>query len=124
MAHNIVKEEPSTFGFPIKETDEESKMKNIPHSSLLNFHGLSKEDPDTFLFEFDVLCRSYDYVPDAQKLKLFTATLKSVTLQWLMGLGKDNICSWGQIMKKFLDKNQYYCKDKEKKRGRLQDDAT
>jgi hypothetical protein len=53
-------------------------------------------------------------VPDAQKLKFFTATLKSVTLQWLMGLGKDNICSWGQIMKKFLDKYQYYCKDKER----------
>ena len=33
-----------TFGFPIKETDEETKMKNIPHSSLPNFHGLSKED--------------------------------------------------------------------------------
>jgi len=50
-------------------------MKNIPHSSLLDFHHLSKEDPDTFLFEFDVLCRSYDYVSDAQKVKLFPATL-------------------------------------------------
>jgi hypothetical protein len=71
MTHEIVKEEPSTFRFPIKETNEETKMKNIPHSTLPNFHGLSKEDPDTFLFEFDVLCRSYDYVTDAQKLKLF-----------------------------------------------------
>jgi hypothetical protein len=40
MAHNIVKEEPSTFRFPIKETDEESKMKKsylkkiLIHSSL------------------------------------------------------------------------------------------
>jgi hypothetical protein len=76
MAHEIVKEEPSTFGFPIKGSNEETKMKNIPHSTLPNFHGLSKEDLDTFLFEFDVLCRSYDYVSDAQKLKLFPTTLK------------------------------------------------
>jgi hypothetical protein len=89
MAHDIVKEEPTTFGFPIKETDEETKMKNIPHSTLPNFHGLSKEDLDTFLFEFDVLCRSYDYVTDAQKLNLFPATLKSIALRWFMGLGKD-----------------------------------
>jgi hypothetical protein len=80
MAHKIVKEEPMTFGFPIKETDEETKMKNIPHSSLPKFHGLSKEDHDTFLFEFDVLCRSYDYVTDAQKLNIFPTTLKRTAL--------------------------------------------
>ena len=50
MAQKIVKEEPVTFGFPIKETDEETKMKNIPNSTLPNFHGLSKEDHETFLF--------------------------------------------------------------------------
>jgi len=65
MDHEIFKEEPSTFRFLIKETNEETKMKNIPHLVLPNFHGLSKEDLDTFLFEFDVLCRSYDYVTDA-----------------------------------------------------------
>jgi hypothetical protein len=90
-------------------------MKNIPHSTLPNFHGLSKEDPDTFLFEFDVLCRSYDYVTDAHKLKLFPATLKSVVLRWFMGLRKDNIHSWDQMTKKFLDKYQDYCKDKERR---------
>jgi hypothetical protein len=75
---------------------------------LPNFHGLSKEDPDTFLFEFNILCRSYSYVSDAQKLKLFLATLKNATLQWFMGLGKDRIYSWDQMMKKFLDKYQEY----------------
>jgi hypothetical protein len=68
------------FIFPIKETDEETKMKNIPHSSFPNFHGLSKKDPNTFLFEFYVLCRSYGYVTNAHKLKLFLTTLKSVVL--------------------------------------------
>jgi hypothetical protein len=69
-------------------------MKNIPHSTLPNFHGLSKEYLDTFLFEFEILCRSYDYVSDAQKLNLFPATLKDVALRWFMGLGRDNICTW------------------------------
>jgi hypothetical protein len=44
MAHEIVKEEPMTFGFPIKETDEETKMKNIPHShSCQTFMGYLKK---------------------------------------------------------------------------------
>jgi hypothetical protein len=60
----VVKEETSAFKFPIRGSNEETKMKNIPHSTLPNFHGLSKEDPDTFLFEFDILCRSYDYVSE------------------------------------------------------------
>jgi hypothetical protein len=49
-------------------------MKNIPLSALPNFHGLYSEDPDEFLFEFDILCRSYDYVSNAQKLNLFPAS--------------------------------------------------
>ena len=51
-------------------------MKNIPPSILPNFHGLASEDPDAFLFEFDVLCISYDYYTNAHKLKLFLTNLK------------------------------------------------
>ena len=54
-----------TFAFPIIDSDVDAPMKNIPHSTLPNFYGLPSEDPDTFLFEFDVLCRSYDYINDA-----------------------------------------------------------
>jgi hypothetical protein len=46
------------------KTDEETKMKNNSSLIIVNFHGLSKEDLDTFLFEFDVLCRSYDYATE------------------------------------------------------------
>jgi hypothetical protein len=31
-------------------------MKNIPPSILPNFYGMPSEDPDAFLFEFDILC--------------------------------------------------------------------
>jgi len=35
--------------FPIRETNGDAKMKNISPSSLPHFHGLTIEDPDTFL---------------------------------------------------------------------------
>ena len=41
-------------------------MKNNSTLVLPNFHGMSTEDPDSFLFEFDILCRIYNYVNDAQ----------------------------------------------------------
>jgi hypothetical protein len=63
MAHETVKEETSAFRFPIRGSNEETKMKNIPHSSLLNFHGLSKEDltPSslnlTYFAEVMIMCQ-------------------------------------------------------------------
>jgi hypothetical protein len=50
MTHDIFQEETSTFGFPIKEIDEDTWMKNIHHSRLIKFHGLYKEYHDTFMF--------------------------------------------------------------------------
>ena len=51
----------STFEFPIKDLGGVTQMHIIPPSSLPNFNGLTNEDPDTFLFEFEILCRGYDY---------------------------------------------------------------
>ena len=75
-----------TFGFPILDTMKDVTMKNIPPSSLPTLYGKSSEDPDTFLFEFDILCRIYNYLQDAHKLKLFPATLKDSSLRWFMGI--------------------------------------
>jgi hypothetical protein len=88
----------STLGFPIGDLPRGvAPMKNIPLSSLPNFHGLSSEDPDEFLFEFDILCRSYDYISNAKKLKLFPATLKGNALRWFMSLGGHVITTWDQM---------------------------
>lgn len=76
-----------TLEFPIRTTLGNYPMKNIPLSTLPNFHGLSSEDPNEFLFEFDILCKRYDYVFDIQKLKVFPATLKGKALRWFMSLG-------------------------------------
>ena len=81
----------TNFGFPTLDLARDVSMKNIPPSSLPTFYGKSTEDPDTFLFEFDILCRSYNYLQDAQKLKLFPATLKDSALRWFMSLGESTI---------------------------------
>jgi hypothetical protein len=89
-------------------------MKNIPLSSLPTFKGMSTEYLDLFLFEFDILCRSYNYSDDAQKLKLFPARMKDSALIWFMSLGENTILSWDQMKDTFLRKYQDYCKDNAK----------
>ena len=63
---------------------------------------MSTKDPNAFLFEIYILCRSYNYINDAQKLKLFPATLKYVALRWFMGLGEYTIRTWEQMKNSFL----------------------
>lgn len=60
-SENQVSREQSTFVFPIVDLNTVAQMKNIPPSSLPHFHGKVHEDPNSFLFEFDILCRNYDY---------------------------------------------------------------
>ena len=90
-------------------------MKNIPLSAFPNFHGFSTKDPDDFLFEFDILCRSYDNTTIVQKLKLFPATFMGNTLRWFMSLGGENISTWGQMRQIFLNKYQDYCRTRERR---------
>ena len=90
-------------------------MKNIPPSILPNFYGTSTKDPDAFLFEFDVLCRTYGYTDDTQKLRLFSATLKGVALKWFVDLGFNTIVYSIDMKKIFLKKHQPYCRSRDSK---------
>jgi hypothetical protein len=107
----------STMVFPITNipTWGIAPMKNIPLSAVPNFHGLSTENPDEFMFEFDILCRIYDYTTTVQKLKLFPATLKGNALIWFMSLGGENISAWGQMRQHFLTKYQDYFRTRERR---------
>ena len=98
----------TTFEFSIGDIRGKTPMKNIPLSSLQSFQWMKVEDWDTFLLEFDVLCRSYDYISDAQKLKLFLSTLKGAALIWFMGLGFASIQTWKNMKDTFLSKYQEY----------------
>jgi hypothetical protein len=99
-----------TFGFPILDLTRDIPMKSIPPSALPHFHGMTSEEPDSFLFEFDILCCSYNYIRDAKKLKLFPATLNDLALRWFMGLWEPTIRSWDDMRIAFLKKYQEYCK--------------
>lgn len=113
MANNPQTPQTSTLHYPIVHTAVNAPMKSIPLQNILTFHGLTSEDPDAFLFEFDVLCGGYDYTTDPQKLKLFPSTLKGVALRWFMGLGEGTINDWEQMKTTFLKKNQDYCRSME-----------
>ena len=76
----------STFRFRILDTIQDVTMKNIPLSSLPTFYGKINEDPDTFLFEFDILCRSYNYLQDAHKLKPLSRYTQGFCLEMVHGI--------------------------------------
>jgi hypothetical protein len=57
-AHN------SSLEYPIVDLVSNAPIKSIPLQNLPTFHGLILEDPDAFLFEFDVMCRGYDYTSE------------------------------------------------------------
>ena len=84
-----------------------------PSIHLPQLHGMRTKYTNDFLFEIDILCRNYNYITDAQKLKLFPATLKDSTLQWFMGLEEHSIVSWDGTRGAFLKKYQDYCKPKD-----------
>ena len=100
----------STIDFPIGDLGTSAPTKPIPLTTLHSFHGLTSEDPDTFLFEFDIVCRGYDYITNAEKLKIFPVTLKGATLRWFMGLGGKTITTLDGMQTSFLEKYQDYYK--------------
>jgi len=73
------------------------------------------EDPDAFLFEFDVPCRGYDYTTNPQKLKLFPSTIKGATLRWFTCLGRHTINSWDDMKTPFLTRYRDFRKTRELK---------
>jgi hypothetical protein len=110
---NVEAEREETFGFPILDLAPNVNMKNILPSILPNFRGMIIEYLDAFFFEFDIPCRIYNYVDDAKKLKLFSATLKDSTLQWFMGLREYSNRYWEYMKTTFLKKYQDYCRTKD-----------
>ena len=70
-----------TLKFPIIDSGRVAPKKSISPHVLPNFHGLENEDPDVFLFQFEVLCRGYGYCSNDQKLNVFPLTLKGTNLR-------------------------------------------
>ena len=90
--------------FPIQDTDGSVHMKNITPYFLPKFHYLRSEDPKSFLFEFEIVCRSNGYLLKTQNLRLFLETLKDRVLKWFMSLGTNSIRSQNNMKNIFLQK--------------------
>ena len=113
--HSLPEGTVATLQFLIQQPEGTAPMKHISPSVLPHSHGKAAKDPDEFIFEFDMLCHSYDYVTDAQKLKLFPATLKDNALCQFMSLGGGTLTNWDMMKQVFLEKYQEYCNTKEKR---------
>lgn len=101
--------EEDPFGFPIQEIYMNVYMKNKPPIVLPNFKGMRLEDPKTFLFEIEIILRSYGCSLHIQKLNLFPATLNDRALRWFMTLGTNSIRTWNHMKRVFLEKYKNYC---------------
>ena len=64
------------------------------------------EDPENFLFEFEIVCRSYGYLLKTQKIRLFPEILKDRAFKWFMSLGTNSIRSWNDMQNIFLEKHK------------------
>ena len=81
----------ATLQFRIQQPEGVALMKNISPLVFPHFYGKETEDPDEFIFKFDILCRNYDYTTNEQKQKLFPTTLNDNALRWFMILGRGTV---------------------------------
>ena len=58
--HSLPEGTVDTLQFPIQHPEGTAPMKNISLSVFPCFHGKVVEDPDEFIFEFDILFHSDD----------------------------------------------------------------
>lgn len=82
-------------------------MENITSSIFRRFKGMRPKDLNTFLFEFETLCRCFGYSLHTQKLNLFPETLRNKGLIWCMNLGKIFVRTWDDMKQEFLEKHKY-----------------
>lgn len=103
---NVYEQPDRTFQYliDINKKNDEPPMKNISLANLPNFREKSPTNPDEILFEFKVLCQTYDYTTSLKKLKLFPSALKESCLIWFMGLQPKSITIWEEIKNVFMDK--------------------
>lgn len=81
------------FYSPIGNLQGHAPIKYIPLFTLRTFQGMIIEDPDTFMLEIYVICRSYYYTTNEHKIKLFPSTLKGEILSSFIALSKASINS-------------------------------
>ncbi|CAN6587627.1 unnamed protein product [Malus baccata var. baccata] len=88
------------------KTDEFELKSNLLHH-IPKFHGLSMEDPNKHLNEFEVVCSSMTPVNvdgSILKMKAFPFSLLEKAKDWLYELAPGTVTSWESMKRAFLEK--------------------
>ncbi|CAN6554949.1 unnamed protein product [Malus baccata var. baccata] len=88
------------------KTDEFELKSSLLHH-ILKYHGLSMEDPNKHLKEFEVVCSSITPVNvdgSILKMKAFPFSLMDKAKDWLYELAPGTVTSWENMKRAFLEK--------------------
>ncbi|KAM1482478.1 hypothetical protein COP2_035516 [Malus domestica] len=86
---------------------EEFKLKSSLLHHIPKYHGLSMEDPNKHLKEFEVVCSSMTPINvngSILKMKAFPFSLLEKAKDWLYELAPGTITSWESMKRAFLEK--------------------
>ncbi|KAM1277747.1 hypothetical protein ACFX2J_029853 [Malus domestica] len=86
---------------------EEFELKSSLLHHIPKFHGLSMEDPNKHLKEFEVVCSSMTPVTvdgSILKMKAFPFSLMDKAKDWLYELAPGTVTSWESMKRTFLEK--------------------
>ncbi|CAN6547847.1 unnamed protein product [Malus baccata var. baccata] len=89
-----------------EKTDEFELKSSLLHH-IPKFHGLSMEDPNKHLKEFEVVCSSMTPVnmdSNILKMKAFPFSLLEKAKDWLYELALGTVTSWESMKRAFLEK--------------------
>ncbi|XP_050150105.1 uncharacterized protein LOC126625076 [Malus sylvestris] len=86
---------------------EEFELKSSLLHHIPKFHGLSMEDPNKHLKEFEVVCSSMTPITvdgSILKMKAFPFSLMDKAKDWLYELAPGTVTSWESMKRAFLEK--------------------
>ncbi|KAM2471856.1 hypothetical protein ACFX1W_047081 [Malus domestica] len=100
---------PLCIQYPMAAQDktEEFELKSSLLHHIPKFHGLSMEDPNKHLKEFEVVCSSMTLVTvdgSILKMKAFPFSLMDKAKDWLYELAPGTVTSWESMKRAFLEK--------------------
>ncbi|CAL2228216.1 unnamed protein product [Prunus armeniaca] len=90
----------------VGKTDEFELKSSLLHH-IPKYHGLSMEDPNKHLKEFEVVCSSMTPINvdgNILKMKAFPFSLMDKVKDWLYELAPGTVTSWESMKKAFLEK--------------------
>ena len=92
---------------PAQGKTEEFELKSSLLHHIPKYHGLSMEDPNKHLKEFEVVCSSMTPVNvdgSILKMKAFPFSLMDKAKDWLYELAPGTVTSWESMKRAFLEK--------------------